>query len=375
MLLDEDLAERYGIETPRELWAAWGAYEEEFEESIAGTVGVEAVRGISQKKADETQYDRLRGKIKIPSKLKSWGSTYPGFDLDSISTRMEDLELIPQLITPDMKKNAEALGIDLTPGMTGGQLYRAVQGKVVETQSTLRGVVDPSYQTYVGSRSQEARVADTMMRAISHNQDYSPDFRSLTNDFVQFESNARERYREEKLGVPPEVQLEIQDQFMNLMQSADDVVINDWDQLWKMRYERSYGELGWTPPEPLSPFNEDGALIGTVSMPIFKSIIDGDSFVVTSRTGSKAVHEVRLLGVRARDYGLDDDGAAADKDRLMAALEQGFADGDSIYLVRQPDPFGNVDIYGRELAWLWIGDKPYYFPEEMLPTRDPSGTK
>ena len=82
---------------------------------------------------------------------------------------------------------------------------------------------------------------------------------------------------------------------------------------------------------------------------------------------------MRLLGVRARAYGLDDPGATADKNRLWDALQQAVTNGDTIRLVRDAGEFGNVDLYGRELAWLWIGDKPFYFPEEMMPTRDPVG--
>ena len=42
--------------------------------------------------------------------------------------------------------------------------------------------------------------------------------------------------------------------------------------------------------------------------------------------------------------------------------------------MRDPGNFGAVDPYGRELAWLWIGDSPFWFEEEMLPNRDPSGS-
>jgi endonuclease YncB( thermonuclease family) len=140
-----------------------------------------------------------------------------------------------------------------------------------------------------------------------------------------------------------------------------------------MRYKRTYGPLDWEYDPPRSPFAENGELIGSAYYPLIQNIIDGDSLVVRDRMGSQTGHQVRLIGVRARDYGLDDAGATEDKHRLLDALQQALTDGDSIYLVRDPDNYGNVDLYGRELAWLWIGDKPFNFPDEMLPNRDPSG--
>ena len=78
--------------------------------------------------------------------------------------------------------------------------------------------------------------------------------------------------------------------------------------------------------------------------------------------------EVRLLGVNARDYGPDPRGAAEDQRRLQEALSTAVANGDTIYLVRDPEQMGsNTDKYGRELAWLYLGDEPWYFAEEMLP--------
>ena len=68
----------------------------------------------------------------------------------------------------------------------------------------------------------------------------------------------------------------------------------------------------------------------------------------------------------AADYDINNSGAEEDTHRLEQALLDAQRRGDSIYLVRDPDYAGsNVDPYGRELAWLWIGDKPYYFPDEL----------
>lgn len=365
------LSDELGIETPRELWQAWGSYEEDFEETLASIAGIDPVKGDGTS-AGETAFDRLRAAVRINPKLKPWGTSYPGFDRDEISERMKDLPLQDFLISDEMMKLAAAIDVDITPNMTGGQLYNAVHSVVASTHTPVRLNVSPAYNTYVGERGAASRAADLGLRAIATDQEYAPEWRQTVDRFMEFEMNAADRYRQQPLGTPPRVQREVQDRFMKLMNTADDNVVADWAELWKKAYARSYGPLGWTPPEPLSPFDEEGGVIGGAYQPFIQNIIDGDSLVVTDRMGARTGHEVRLLGVRARDYGIDDEGAELDKDRLWDRLQRAIQDGDRIYLVRQPDLFGNVDIFGRELAWLWIGDEPFYFEEEMLPNRDPS---
>jgi len=214
-------------------------------------------------------------------------------------------------------------------------------------------------------------VVDETMRKIAFNPQYDREWGRTVDQFVSFESSIGKRYRNDPLGVPGPEQVGVQERFMTLMNTAGDIPV-DWNQIWDLGFKRNYGELGWTPPEPRAPLDED-ELVDGAWQPFIRHIIDGDSLVVGTRAGSQTFHEVRLIGVRARDYGLDDEGAVDDKARLMDALQSALSSGDRIYLVRDPDNFGSVDPYGRELAWLWIGDAPFSFPEEMLPNRDPSG--
>lgn len=58
--------------------------------------------------------------------------------------------------------------------------------------------------------------------------------------------------------------------------------------------------------------------------------------------------------------------AKADHQTLFDLLEQ--APPGSIWVVRDPDKFGNVDRYGREIAWLWVNGSWYYFAEDLHPT-------
>ena len=140
----------------------------------------------------------------------------------------------------------------------------------------------------------------------------------------------------------------------------------DWDLIWKMRYERDYGILGWEAPTP--PGVTDNAYKAVVHR-----VIDGDTLVVRQIVGNQQAQTVRLLGTRSRDFGLDNVGAAKDKARLTAALQAGIEAELPIYIVREPEIYGNVDPYNRELAWLYIGDEVFFFPEELDPRRDPGG--
>lgn len=73
---------------------------------------------------------------------------------------------------------------------------------------------------------------------------------------------------------------------------------------------------------------------------------------------------VRILGVNARELGVD--GGTEDRERLVEFLTDARDNGKRIYLVRDPETFGtNTDIYGRELAWLFVEDEPFYFPDEL----------
>ena len=374
-ILDEnpEWAKTYDVQSPRELWDVWSRYEEDVEIMLAEGMDIDPVRGESTRKEDQTVFDALRAFISVPTKEKPWGTSWPGVDPENLSKRFGELILTDDLFTDEVREMAKILGVELVPEMTGEQLYYELQQVEVSTTGPLAAFVDPAYQTYLGERSAAYRVADENIREIAFNQKYDPAWRKGVTEFIEFSDRTSSRYRDEALGVPPSRQLEVQDRYMKLMNTADDNVVADWQQLWELRYERAFGPLGWTPPVP-RPALENGEPINGAYQPYIKRIIDGDSLLVTTFPGEKRTHEVRLLGVRARDFGLDDDGAEQDKDRLWDRLQQALRDGDRIWLVRDPDNFGNVDIYGRELAWLWIEDESFSFPEEMLPNRDPSGS-
>jgi hypothetical protein len=117
--------------------------------------------------------------------------------------------------------------------------------------------------------------------------------------------------------------------------------------------------------------------------PYIRKVVDGDTIIFSLRVGpttwqfgrgfldtpgQTANYTARLIGVSARDFGPDPEGALEDKYRLEDALEEARRRGETIYLVRDPSLFGYTDYYDRQLMWLFIGDRPWYFEDDFLPT-------
>ena len=150
-----------------------------------------------------------------------------------------------------------------------------------------------------------------------------------------------------------------------------------WEDIWEEQFERTYGPLQWTVPEPATPFREDGSLTSFATAPYIEHVVDGDTILVQEYQGSSVVHAVRLLGVSAQEVNDPNAELAAigleEEFALKEALVQAANDGVIIYLVRD-ERFGQTDKYGRVLAWLWIGDEPYWNPEALNPKFATSGT-
>jgi hypothetical protein len=365
------------IRTTRELWENWGRYELDFETFIAELAGIPAIRGISTKKADRTGFDNLRRGIRIET--PPWNPAWPGQNPENLTKSFKNQLILENMMDENVQKLAGTMGIELTPNMRGEQLYNDVQRVIVDQNTVLKQFVDPAYQAYIGSRSVDSQAARDAMTSIEYNTRLDPNFRQQVSEFTDFAESIGDRYRQAPLGVPGPEQTTVRDRFMRLLVTSTSIVSEgQWQLIWDQQYKRAYGELDWTPPEPRSPREENGDLRTEVWQPVIDTLVDGDSMKVVDTVGDRRGHEVRLLGVRARDYGLDDEGAQADKDRLWDWLTQAVDSGGRIYLVRDPDGFGRTDPFGRELAWLWHEDadgnlESFYFAEEMLPNRDPSG--
>lgn len=355
-----DFDERFGFESARELWEAWGSYEDDLEQFIARLRGVDP---------ESEEFDALKDSFKIPTKEKAWGTSWPGLNDENVSGRFR--ETIFNSFPEEVQQLADGLGITLTPGMNGMQLFSGVQDQLTQVDTPIFGMVRAAYQGYSQERSQKSEAARFELSKLQHNPDLDVDWRQTVTEWMSWADRTKERYGGAVDGVPLESQREAAARYMRLWMTSDDLNI-DWAGIWEARYAKTYGPLEWEAPVPAEPVT-DGRLNPNAYQPFIQTVTDGDTLVVKRRQGEAELTTVRLLGVRAADFGIDDEGAMDDKEALIDALQQAIRDGDRIYLVRDPLQFDqHTDQYGRELAWLWIGDEPYYFEEDFRAHQTPT---
>lgn len=351
-----------GVTSIRELWSNWSNLEAVYENRFADSMNIERVKGESRKKEDLTAFDKLRIEITIPEDHKAWGTTWPGMDPDKLTSRFTKITI--DTLPDDVRRAGEALGLDLIDGMTGRQLYAEAHQSYIDTFGALSLAVSSEYETYIGELGKAATIAERNLNAVAFNPQYDDQFRKKVQDFKTFEGLLHDRVRDTGGRAKAPDSLEVQQRYMALMDAGWDLPNIDWLEIWEDRYERRYGPLGWeaaTPP----------GITDLAYEPVIVRVSDGDSLIVRTGPSDYRAHRVRLLGVRARET--REDGGLEDTERLMKAIREAVAADIPIRLVREPGVYGNVDPFGRELAWLYIGDEPFFFPEELDPRRDPSG--
>jgi endonuclease YncB( thermonuclease family) len=358
-----EFGQRLGYENGREVWEDWNSIELDFERFVAEQSGIAE---------GSEEFEALRDSVRLPTQLKPWGSSWPGLDDDELSARFSELQLFQ--FPTEVQALANGLGIDLTPGMTGLQLFQGVQDVLTQVDSPVWSIVRGPYQSYVDQRSAPAAAADFSLASQANNPDLDEDWRRNLTDFIAFEANLSERVRDRNGGVTLSEQEAVAQRYSVLMQTTD--LPLDWRGIWKTRFERTYGPLDWEPPQPAAPTLADGSENPNAYAPYIQHVVDGDTLVVSEALGAARLiggvdagarpkmHEVRLLGVRAAE--MHEPAGQTDKEALQDALMEALRNGDRIWLVRDPDTFGtNTDQYGRELAWLWIGDTPYYSEDDF----------
>ena len=369
IIIESDFGKRLDIRTKREAWENWSIIEEDLEQWYAKRLGIDPVKGISAKKEDVTLYDILRKSFQIEQGLKPWGDSFPGIDEENVTSKFNDWEILE--IDPKSAKLAEALDINMEAGMTGEDLYGQVQQVITNQKSFMYSQVRPSYDRYIRDRSNST--GRNMMFEAAQSDDVADPYKEKIQDFLfKHELMMDRRKVDRRNGLSLADQQKMRDEFIFIQLGSKNTKIA-WNLIWEEQYEKVYGALDWTPPEPVNPLNENGGLVGGASTPSIKAIYDGDTIQVQTYPGSPVLNTFRLLGIRAPELdGTDPEGAIEATEKLKDAIMQGVRDGDRIYFVRD-ERFGNTDQYGRILAWLWIGDTPYYNPEDLRPHQDPSG--
>jgi len=220
-------------------------------------------------------------------------------------------------------------------------------------------------------------VSDTQLRQLAENHQMDEEWRQSVKDYLSFVDVTESQYRDER--TPLAIQEEIANGFRVLMTSSDLPV--PWGDIWEKRFERRYGPLDWTPPAIPPVMMEDGSQNPNAWRPYVRKIVDGDTLIVSENPGptllggergETKMRSIRLLGVMARE--LHDDGGQEDRDRLVDTLQTALESGEPIWLVRDPETYGtNTDQYGRELAYLYVGETPFYFEEDFNRALTPSG--
>jgi hypothetical protein len=370
LIASSDFGTRWNIQDGRDMWTKWDALREEFWMWMADEQGIEQVRGVSGRKEDLTPYDKLRKNFTFPGKEQSWGTTWPGLDKPTDTFAGLTFHGFPQE-TIDLAKR---LGLELEPGMTGQDFYNVVQDYLVNNDTAIAAVGEAAYNIYNTERNATRQAVTNDFHHLMKNTSYDEEYRQGIKEFIAWEQANKDFYFGTVDGIPLNIQQQTVDRFQKIRMASADVpdTVLDWDHLWEQVFERSYGPLEWKVPEPPRPILANGQVNSNAIQPFIVNVPDGDTLVYKVGETDSELHQVRLLGVRAADFGRDVSDAVDDTNRLLDVLQEAVENDDTIWLVRDPEQFGNVDRYGRLLAFLWIGDTPYYFPDNFRRHQDPS---
>lgn len=362
LAFNPEMTEQLGVTDAKQLWEKWGTLEAIFEERMAVAQDIPLVRGQSRRKADLTAWDKYREQIKVPENEQAWGTTWPGTDPSKLSSRFAN-DVTVGTLPDDVREAAKALGVTVQDGMSGQEIFDVAHKAYIDTFGPISLQVVPEYENFIGELGKDAQIAERVLSSVAFNPAYDGEFRGEVEDFILYEQLQYDRVRDIPGGIPTTHKLAVQQRYMELMEAGGDLPVQ-WKDLWELRYERRYGILDWKQPVP-------PGITENSYQPVLMDIVDGDTIVVRRNPSDHQPYRVRLLGIRAADYGTQDDLALEEEQRLREALDEGVAAGLKIRLVRQPEIYGNVDPFGRELAWLYIGDEVYFFPNTLDPRRDP----
>jgi hypothetical protein len=374
-LLDTDL-NFFGAETARELWQGWGSYEASMEEVLAQKAGVTKF---------EEDYQGIRDAIKIPTQSvggigtvgKAWSTGFPGW---GDGPRMDFLQLtaLNMFESDQVRELFESQGWDYDPGMSGEAFWSQIGGYREDHESAVWSYVAGDNMAASMGGFGENLGAMGALKELATNSNLDPDYRQRVNAYIMSVDTLARRASDQNRSYTYEEMDFVREGYLTLQEAGKGFSMS-WDKVWEQTFQNTFGELDWTPPEPAPLRDESGEVTGEAITPFIRDIIDGDSLVVSRQqaagifgkrpfdmTGPAESFGVRLLGVRAADFGRQEE-AQEDLDRLEEAIYDAVAEGKMIYLVPDSKRFGYTDPYGRLLAWLYIGDEPFLSPNAFLP--------
>lgn len=357
----ESYGDKYGMAPGDEkrLWERWGSYGSQF--------GIQLATDLELDPESEEFKEAFTG---LKPEEDAWSTSWPG--VTGTSEQYGDFPVGILTMDDQFQKGMSLIGAEWDETFTGAQFHQALVDHISYGSMVDAEVMEP-YMEMINDFAAGPNAATSGMNRVFYTSNQSPETKQLYEEFKIADIETRRRMNERGYVLRGDLD-DIRTKFRNLMVlSEEDDAMKKW---WSMKYEDTYGVLDWAEPIPPQLFNDEGELNSYASTPTIVKIQDGDTLLVknTEAVGwwerqTEDLKSVRLLGVRARDFGLDDPGALEDRQTLMDVLVEAQQNGDTIYLVRDPDQFGsNTDKYGRELAWLYIGEEPWYFNDAFLPT-------
>ncbi len=147
------------------------------------------------------------------------------------------------------------------------------------------------------------------------------------------------------------------------------------DTLWNDAYGRSLGDVDWQADEPPPLIMEDDSINSNATRVYVKKTVDGDTLHVQTAVNQnlfgmeipKDLISIRMLGVNAAELGTK----LGDPERLAleARIDEAIDNNVPIYMVRDPERYGQTDMFGRVFAWIYIGEEAVVRPETQIPRR------
>jgi len=359
-----------------------------FEDVVSeGTVDASSGREVWQ---DLDQYsDKLvaeYGAVAVPERLRAWGTSWRGLDDEGFSQRFREITLGEEWseFTPEILENARVLGLELERGMTGEQFVAQIHDQIRENMqgSPLPSLISQEYSAYRNARSAVTTAGRDNLNRLIAGRNANPVLKATVQDFMDYADRTL-RLRNEGLssGIDPERGKKVVEMYQQLITSNPDLQFS-WEDTWTQTYSADFGALDYEyqqPPE-FDMNNPERAY-----RPFIWDIRDGDTLIVSNEESASWLdlpgvqldvpmegteprkHAVRLLGINAAELGTEEGKRWLDE--LTNAIMDANENGTPIFLVRDPASTGgrNVDFYGRELAWLFIGNVPWYHPETIKP--------
>lgn len=424
---DNGAPDVWNVEDPKELWEAWSSIYDDIRDQIImnGAEEIDPDLDWIRNQLNELdqpvgpdglmwsdipaewQDDLMEGYFSIPTDLRALSVSYTALNeldtspsasgYDSLITRLVQMEAID---TTDLTTEI-ALGdkTDLTRWLPdNASLYADVLGLDLESPSysslwyDTKGLQDSmGYAAGVAGGFNQQDSTDRQFNSLTRRDDVPVSVRQTVDEFnKQLFFLDRRVSREGGRRVTVEEQALVRQTYQNIMIqfgwdgvseefSAEGVDFMDY---YDRKLRRKFGDLTWEPPnikEQAPLFDDDGRLSQDAMLPMDIQITDGDSLTaritdrsypignllnrISNSARPEGVFEFRLLGIRAADYGRNEESTAQarlDEQRLKNAVAEAEANGEPVYLVFDRDFAGSrVDAFGRGLVWLYIGDEPY----------------